>query len=425
MTHFGVLSLPLTGHLNPILSLASELKERGHPITVFGILDIEEKVKKTGVFDFVQVGEKKYPKGELERFFQKQGELTGFKGLRSIFNFCGEQSLIHLEAVTTVIKTAIKEKKIDVLIIDQSLLEGESLASFLELPFITICACPILYPEPQIPPMFTSWNFSDSRLASLRNKIASTFYTLLGLNLIREIREFRKKHNLTLSFDNNPGLLWSRTAVICQQPREFEFPRRNTPNFYYFTGPLVSQKIRPSTNFPWERLEGRLLVYASLGTLQNKSVSLYQIIADACKDLEVQLVISLGGSALPESLPKLAGNPIIVEYTPQLELLKKAALCITHAGMNTTMESLMNGVPMIAIPITSDQPGVAARIKWTGIGEFISLKKLNVKRLRIAIEKVLKEPSYKKNAIRLQKAIQESGGVKRAADIIEKKISNM
>jgi UDP:flavonoid glycosyltransferase YjiC (YdhE family) len=91
--------------------------------------------------------------------------------------------------------------------------------------------------------------------------------------------------------------------------------------------------------------------------------------------------------------------------------------------MNTTLESLSNGVPMVAIPVTNDQPGVAARIAWTGVGEMIPLKQLSVPKLQTAIRKVLTEDSYKKRAIALQEAIQRSGGVQKAADIIEQVIS--
>ena len=77
------------------------------------------------------------------------------------------------------------------------------------------------------------------------------------------------------------------------------------------------------------------------------------------------------------SLPR---DPITVPFAPQLELLKRAAVCITHAGLNTALESLTNGVPMVAIPITNDQPGVAARVRWTRSGEVVPLKKLNVVR---------------------------------------------
>jgi MGT family glycosyltransferase len=119
----------------------------------------------------------------------------------------------------------------------------------------------------------------------------------------------------------------------------------------------------------------------------------------------------------------LPGNPLVVKYAPQLELLQEATLMITHAGMNTTMECLKNGVPMVAIPIANDQPGVAARIAWTGAGEFVPLSRLNVSRLRTAIQRVLTQDSYKQNALRLQQAMQKAGGVSRAADIIEQAVS--
>ena len=175
--------------------------------------------------------------------------------------------------------------------------------------------------------------------------------------------------------------------------------------------------------FPWDKLTGQPLIYASLGSLVNRFVDVFEKIAAACEGLDAQLVISLGGSATPESLPNLAGNPLVVEYAPQLEILQKATLTITHAGMNTTLECLSNAVPMVAIPIANDQPGVAARIAWTGAGAAIPLKRLTVPRLRTAISQVLTQPSYKQNALRLQKAIKRAGGVTRAADIIERAVS--
>jgi MGT family glycosyltransferase len=174
--------------------------------------------------------------------------------------------------------------------------------------------------------------------------------------------------------------------------------------------------------FPFEQLTGQPLIYASMGTVQNRLLDVFKIIASACEGLDAQLVISLGGSATPESLPSLPGNPIVVGYAPQLELLQKAALTITHAGMNTTLECLTNGVPMVAIPVANDQPGVAARIAWTGVGEMVSLKELSLPKLRSAIVKVLTQESYKQRAIEMQEAIGRSGGVKRAADIIEQAV---
>jgi UDP:flavonoid glycosyltransferase YjiC (YdhE family) len=78
---------------------------------------------------------------------------------------------------------------------------------------------------------------------------------------------------------------------------------------------------------------------------------------------------------------------------------------------------------MVAIPIANDQPGIAARIAWTGAGEMVQLSRLSVSKLKAAIRRVLTEDSYKQNALRLQAAIQQAGGVTRATDIVEQVVS--
>jgi UDP:flavonoid glycosyltransferase YjiC (YdhE family) len=70
----------------------------------------------------------------------------------------------------------------------------------------------------------------------------------------------------------------------------------------------------------------------------------------------------VGEQVDPEQIGLVPTNAIIVKQARQLELLKRTWICITHAGLNTVLESLAQGVPQLAIPITYDQPGVAARI---------------------------------------------------------------
>jgi MGT family glycosyltransferase len=158
-------------------------------------------------------------------------------------------------------------------------------------------------------------------------------------------------------------------------------------------------------------------VYASFGTLLERK-DLLEMIAAACADLEVQLVLSArGDAAIPSA--QFAGSPIVVAHAPQLELLKRAALCITHAGLNTVMESLSFGVPMVALPITNDQPAVAARVRRVGAGEVIPPGRATAVQLRGAIERVLHAPGYRQAAVQMQRSIAQAGGVRRAADIIE------
>jgi hypothetical protein len=102
--------------------------------------------------------------------------------------------------------------------------------------------------------------------------------------------------------------------------------------------------------------------------VQNGVEQVFRLVAEACAGLPIQPVISLGGGLSEESLGALPGSPLVVRYAPQLELLKLAALTIFHGGLNTALESLAHGVPMVALPVTIDQPGVGARIKRTHTG---------------------------------------------------------
>ncbi len=128
----------------------------------------------------------------------------------------------------------------------------------------------------------------------------------------------------------------------------------------------------------------------------------------------------MGRNVNPSELGTIPENAIVVSTAPQIELLKRASLCITHAGLNTTLEALAQGVPMVAIPIGYDQPGVAARIKYHGVGEFLEVENLTVARLSDLIQRVLRDPHYRERASYFQSVIAETRGLEVAADAIER-----
>jgi|SRR5208282_1032124 len=98
-------------------------------------------------------------------------------------------------------------------------------------------------------------------------------------------------------------------------------------------------------------------------------------------------------------------------------LLKEAAVCVTHAGFNTVLEALTQGVPQVAIPITNDQPGVAARIADKKTGVVTAVDQLNAPHLSTLLDEVLKNPAYRAHARKLQQAIVETNGLFRGGSL--------
>lgn len=411
---FGIICPPGTGHLNPMCALGYELRQRGHEVALFGLPDVEPYAT-AAQLEFYPIATAQYPVGSTRRSQERLGELDGIPALLYTIDLFRQGTEVVLQEVPSV----CRRSGVEALLIDQALFEGSTIAEYLHLPFITICNALLLNSEPNVPPSLLGWDYDPSWWGRLRNQTGTNLLKLAGIPVQLIVNRYRHRWGLKLLSNNDYDKIWSTRAIISQQPPSFEFPRQELPDYFHFVGPLSNAAARADIPFPWEKLTDKPLIYASLGTLQNKIIWIFIQIAYACLGLDVQLVISLGGASEPKALGYVPGAPIVVKAAPQLALLKRASLCITHAGMNTTLECLSNGVPMLAIPITNDQPAVAARIAWTKTGEVVDLNNCTVDALKIAIQKVLSQPKYQQNALKFKTEIKQAGGVTKAAKIIE------
>lgn len=414
MTHFGIICPPYAGHLNPLSALGRSLQARGHRVTVLQIPDLEQKVRSEGV-DFYPIGETTYKPGTMAATFEQLAKFSEREALQYSVQFCREMA----EIICQDAPGAIAATGIEVLLVDQLEPVGETVAEGLGLPFICISDGQAIHRRADVPPFFTPWSYHPCPGAKLRNAAA---YFLLDRGcqpILRVINEYRQRWKLPPYRQIYSSR--STLAHLSQQPAAFDFPIPDLPSHFHYVGPL-RDAARPAVPFPYDRLTGQPLIYASLGSVQNTKYPLFRCIAAACAGLDVQLVITHGGGMSAEAAQSLPGQPLVVSYAPQVEVLANAQLTITHGGLNTILDSLSQGVPLVAIPITFEQPGNAARIRWTGTGKTIGLRHLNVSRLRKAIQQVLTEDVYRSNALQMQQAIEQAGGVNRAVAMIEQAI---
>jgi MGT family glycosyltransferase len=120
-------------------------------------------------------------------------------------------------------------------------------------------------------------------------------------------------------------------------------------------------------------------------------------------------------------------NFIVRASVPQLEILQRASIFITHAGINSVHEGLYYGVPLIMIPHQFEQLLNARCVAAQGAGlileERLQHKPLRAARLRQTLETVLSTPGYREAAGKLQQSLRATGGYQEAADQIQTYIS--
>ncbi|HEV2486685.1 MAG TPA: glycosyltransferase [Terracidiphilus sp.] len=413
MARIGAFCFPGTGHLNPLSALARRLQQRGHAVVIFGIADVEARVKAAGI-EFCLIGQSDYPPGTLQQLDRRLSELRGLAS----FRFTLERIKNTARMVLRDGPEAARRANVEALLVDEADFGG-NVANYLGLPFVSIAIIPPMVWDNRIPPYCFGWPAGQGWPSRLRNEIAMRFLSRVAAPIFEVVNQQRTAWGIKPMMDWTEAL--SPLAQVAQLPAalEFEIPMSDRYPLLHYTGPFVDPEQRPKIDFEWSRLDGRPLVYASLGTLQNGSERVFRIIAEACAGLPVQLVISLGGGIDRERLGVLSGDPIVVKYAPQLELVKRSTAVITHAGINTALESLAEGVPLVCIPLGNDQPGVASRVAARGAGVVVPQRRLTAKRLRSALRAVLEDESYRRAARKLQAAILRTDGLGQAADIVE------
>lgn len=300
MGHVGVICPNAPGHLNPMVALADAT--RGHRVTFFLLGDPPASVAAAG-FEIISLGGSVFPPDQYRAGLQRLGSLQGRTALKHTFSI-GARSA---EAILEVGPTAARAAGVTALLVNQALSHGGTVADQLGLPFATVCNALLLHLDPAAPPFFTHWQPRDTGWARIRNRIAWAGLNRLYAPILTRIQDRRRR--LGLPVPARIAAAWSDRLQISQQPEAFEFPRRELPKHVRFVGPLRLPGGYQPVPFPWERLGGRPLIYASLGTLQNRVAGTFRVIAEACDGLDAQLVISTGHGVAPGGARRTPGPP--------------------------------------------------------------------------------------------------------------------
>lgn len=382
MARFLFVVPPLTGHVNPTVSVAGALTARGHDVAWVGHPGKVGPLLPAGAR--LHALDDRVPAEILDRAQERAATVRGLAALK----FLWEDFLLPLaRAMRPAVEEVVREHRPDVLVVDQQAFGGALVARRLGLPWATFATTSASVTEPLLDlPKVLAWR--DERLRELEHEA--------GLEPVAEP-------------DRSPALVVVfSTRVLVGESLSF-------PPHYAFVGPSILERPEP-TPFPWEQLGPRPRVLVSLGTVNaERGRRFFGVVAEALANLDVRAVVVAPAAQLPTPPP----NVLRRDYVPQLELLPEMDAVICHAGHNTTCEAFAHGLPLVVAPIKDDQPVVADQVVASGAGLRVKFGRVGAATLREALTRVLHEPRFRAAAGRIAESFRAAGGEERAADLLE------
>ncbi len=399
------LCYPLHGHTNPTLGLVKELVERGEEVIYYSAEPFREKIENTGAV---------FRKYGIEMANDKKNANVSFAdGVEELFTFFAA-NIGFGKAVMDGTLSAIKSENPDYIIHDSCAFWGKRIASTFGIPAISSITTLVFNKRlvEMEPDLFLKCFIKMSSQAMLKKYGANTVFEMTD----NMAGYFRSMFNMG-DFDFFDMILNREELNIVYTSRMIQIHEECLDDSFKFVGP----SIRPPENkldFPFEKLTEQPLVYISLGTTLNRRLDFYKKCIEAFKDSKVQVVMAVGNKVDITELGAVPANFIIRNYLPQLEVLQRASVFITHGGFNSSSEGIYYHVPLVLFPQNTDQFVVAKRMEQLRAGIYVRNPEIPAAELKNLIGKVLSDSTFKNNCAAIAASFTAAGGYQRAVDEI-------
>ena len=377
--------IPAHGHTNPTLEVVRELTTRGHQVWYYSYNMMREKIESTGAV-FVSCDD-----CDIETNLSTKDAARMGKDLALSTRILVDTTL----ALDDKVCADMERLKPDCIVADSMAAWGKAVAMKQGIPFVSST---------------TTFAFNQHSAKIMKQSFGDFLKMLLFMpEVSKQIKRLQKKgypvKNILdiLQNDNN-------THTIVYTSPEFQPCSETFSDRFAFVGP----SIRPAV----EEIKktGDKLVYISMGTVNNDRMLLYKNCISALADTGYQVILSVGNLVPVEDFGTLPENISVFSHVDQIAVLQQADVFVSHCGMNSASESLYFGVPLVMLPQTAEQSGVAERVYQLGAG--IKLAKTDEASILYAINTMLTDDTYKQNAMALSESFKQCSGAKGAADKI-------
>ena len=211
---------------------------------------------------------------------------------------------------------------------------------------------------------------------------------------------------------------------LVMAPRELDFPQVAKGVVRHYAGACVDAS-RPNDPFDWSRVDSeKKLIYCSLGSHSEWAKDNWlRLIASLTEAMalfnDTQLIIQVSDEKDREAIEPVPSNVIVVDWVPQLEVLEKADLFITHGGLSSVREAIYFGVPMIVFPYGMDQPGNAARIVYHRLGLRGDISSVDAGKAAQLIEKAMTDTGIQDNMKRMRAVFHQQTSYRDTVSFLE------
>lgn len=379
------------GHIFPTFGLVKELVRRGDDIIYFEAPHFKQEIEGFGAT------------------FRENPSLGQFIGPEPRNQLALLHSLIWCaqEMLPSLIET-VKELEPDYIIHDSLCVWGKIIAQILNIP--AVCSISTAaFTEKTFYGNSQMWKVLPKMYMQSRPSIAA----------FRELaRQLEKTYSIPkismVDAFTNPEAL-----NICYLPSSLQPKHAMFDGTYHFVGPCDPERAIEQ-KFPFEQLTNKPLVLISFGTALNPGRQFYLDCMEAFRDEDVQVVMVLVPELRSQDLQNIPDNVMVREAgtIPQLTLLKQTDLFIMHGAGGGSREGAWFGVPMIAVPLRYEQTLIAHEIEKQGLGLRLMVENSSPKKIKQLARTILNDPSFKANGKRIADECRDSGGAKRAADLI-------
>ena len=377
--------IPAHGHTNPTLNVVRELTARGHRVVYYSYDAFREKIEDAGA-EFVSCNS-----------HDAQLSLTREEGAK-IGSDLALSTRVLVDTTLSLdgpVCEAMERLKPDCIVADSMAVWGKAVAKKLGIPFV--CST-------------TTFAFNKESAKIMPHSLKETLSMMTSMGKVNaQVKRLQDggypvKSILDLigSDETVPTVVYTSALF---QPCADSFPEH-----FAFVGPSV----RPAQSETVKT--GEKLIYISMGTVNNDMLALYQACIEAVRGTNWQVILSVGDQVDIRNLQKMSENVYVYSSVDQIAVLKKADVFLTHCGMNSASEGLYFGVPLVMLPQTTEQGGVANRVLQVGAG--IKLEKTSAASILDAVNTVLRDASYKKYAEEIACGFKKCTGAKGAADRI-------